>query len=154
MPDPGPKQTEDPSRDPLREVLVPLAEALAEREAEHSEGLAAAWREATHLHARVAAAVGAFHAALAEGGIVHLRILLGEPRLDDKHVRAVEFDLSRGKTAAVVSVRSSGEVTLVGPFRIGSKEGPCETVPWSQAGSLDSALAAFLERFVERALAP
>lgn len=148
-----------PSRQPadyaaLRDRLYALGRELGEREAVHAEALAEAWREARRLHGVVSHALGGLHAALAERGGEHLKVALGEPRLDEKHVRAVQFELARGRTVALVSVKSRGEVTLVGPFRSGKTEGPCRTVPWTDASALEDALAAFLELFLEQAMTP
>lgn len=139
---------------PLRDHLRDLGEALAEREAEHAQALEQAWSEARRLRVLVADAVEALHSALADRGLPHLRVTVGEPRLDDKHIRAVQFELIRGRTVALVSVKSRGEVTLVGPFRAGKTEGPCETVPWEHASTLEIAMADFLERFLEQAMTP
>lgn len=154
MAPPAPLAPQPASSSPLRERLCALAEALVEREAEHAPSLDQAFREADRLHTQVAEAVEALHGLLAERGMTHLRVALGEPRLDDKHIRAVQFELARGRTVALVSVKSRGEVTLVGPFRAGKTEGPCETVPWDQTSSLELALADFLERFIEQAMTP
>jgi hypothetical protein len=45
-------------------------------------------------------------------------------RTDDKHLRSVEFELSRGRYRAIVTAKSRGDVTFVGPFRTGKTEGP------------------------------
>lgn len=138
----------------LHERLRALAEALAERETEHAAALEQAFAVAHRLHGRIAEAIDAFHGVLAVRGLGHLRVRLGEPRLDDKHIRAVQFELSRGRAVALVSVRSRGEVTLVGPFQAGKTEGPCETVPWAHTSTLAGALGDFLERFFEQAMTP
>jgi hypothetical protein len=124
------------------------------REAEHADALAEAWREARRVHAWVADALDGLHAALSEHGSPHLRIELGEPRLDEKHVRAVQFELTRGRTVALVTVKSRGDVTLVGPFRAGKTEGPCQSVAWTEGSALETALQSFLERFLEEAMTP
>ena len=75
-------------------------------------------------------------------------------RADDKHLRAVQFDLTRGRYRAIVTARSRGEVTLVGPFHAGKTEGPCLTFPLDAGDDLRAALASFLERFLEEAATP
>jgi hypothetical protein len=75
-------------------------------------------------------------------------------RLDDKHVRAIAFDVRRGRHAGVVTVKSRGEVTLVGPFRSGKTEAPCRTFPWDAQDDIDGALGDFLLRFLEEAVTP
>ena len=89
-----------------------LGHALRDREAEHADELAAARACATRLHAAVAKALDDFNAA---AGLPQLVVELGEIRADDKHVRAVEFDMVRGRHRAIVTAKSRGEVTLVGP---------------------------------------
>ena len=79
---------------------------------------------------------------------------MSAPRLDDKHVHAVEFNLSRGRHRAIVTTKSKGEITLVGPFKAGKNEGPCRTFPFSEDEELKDALGDFIERFLEEATAP
>jgi hypothetical protein len=124
------------------------------REAEHRAGLDAARACAESLRAQIAAALERFHRAAAEAGAPHLRVDLSEIRPDDKHLRAVEFELSRGRHKAIVTAKSRGEVTLVGPFRSGKTEGPCLTFPLDAGEELADALGAFLERFLEEAATP
>jgi len=114
------------------------------------------------LHEQVGTALDAFHAALDQAGAPQLRIELSAPRLDEKHVRAWEFELRRGRHAGLVVVKSRGEVTFVGPFRTGKAEGPCRSLPVDLASpvaapsapELGAALATFLEQLVEEAAAP
>jgi hypothetical protein len=79
---------------------------------------------------------------------------LSEPRPDDKHLRSVQFDLRRGRHQAIVTVKSRGEVTLVGPFHAGKSEGPCKTFPFDAEVEIEKALGDFLERFLEEAATP
>lgn len=142
----------------LGERLVALGRALGEREQAHADALAAARQLAANLHARVAAALDGFHRAVRESGAPHLRVALSEPRVDDKHLHSVQFDLRRGRHAAIVTVKSRGDVTLVGPFRDGKAEGPCKSFPFADpervGEDLEAALAGFLEAFLEAAAAP
>jgi hypothetical protein len=134
--------------------LAELGRALGEREAGHGEDLALARRCAAELRAQIAEALAGFHAAAAEAGAPHLRVSLGEIRLDDKHLRAVEFDLSRGRHKAIVVAKSRGELTLVGPFKTGKTEGPCLSFPFDARDEIQRALGTFLERFLEEAATP
>jgi hypothetical protein len=134
--------------------LEAVGRSLGEREAAHRQGLDRAHAEAAKLRAEVAQALDRFHAAAAAAGAPHLRIELSEPRVDDKHLRAVEFDLSRGRHRALVVAKAKGEVTLVGPFRAGKTEGPCLSFPFHAEAELRNALAEFLERFAEEAATP
>ena len=54
----------------------------------------------------------------------------------------------------MVSVRSRGDVTLVGPFHAGKAEGPCRSFPIESSAEIDAALADFLESFLEQAATP
>ena len=154
MAPPAPQAPQPAASDPLRARFLALGRALGAREAEHAEALGEAWHEARRLHGLVTDALDALHAALLEQGNAHLRVLLSDPELDAKHVRAVQFELRRGRTIGLVSVKSRGDVTLVGPFRSGKTEGPCESLAWTDAPALESALEAFLERFLEQAMTP
>ena len=131
-----------------------LGRSIGEREAAHREPLEAAEKLAAALRASVSGALEAFHAAARDAGASHLRAELSGVRVDDKHLRAVEFELLRGRHRAIVTVKSKGQVTLVGPFQAGKNEGPCASFAWEARGDLDAALGEFLERFLEEAASP
>jgi hypothetical protein len=132
--------------------LEKLGRSLGEREASHQSGLSEARACLERLRGWVSEGLEAFHRAAAAAP--QLRIALSEIRADDKHLRAVQFDLSRGRYRAIVTARSRGEVTLVGPFHAGKTEGPCLTFPLEGGEDLQAALASFLERFLEEAATP
>ncbi|MDJ0849001.1 MAG: hypothetical protein QNK04_11530 [Myxococcota bacterium] len=134
--------------------LEQLGRSLGERESAHRAALEAARKCAFELREQVAAALDRFHDAAAEAGAPHLRIDVSEVRADDKHLRAVEFDLQRGRYKAIVTAKSRGEVTLVGPFRLGKVEGPCLSFPFDAKAELGAALEDFLARFLEEAATP
>jgi len=134
--------------------LEALGSTLGQREAAFRGELAQARDCAQRLRCCVADALARFHTAAAAAGAPHLRIELSELRADDKHLRAVEFDLLRGRHKAIVTAKARGEVTLVGPFHIGKNEGPCLSFPLDAESELREALAGFLERFVEEAATP
>jgi hypothetical protein len=138
----------------LPERLAGVGERIGTREAEHAEALGAARAKAESLHGLVATALEAFQAAAAKAGSSHLEVGLSAPRLDDKHVRSVEFDVTRGRIRAIVTVKSRGEVTLVGPFKAGHSEGPCRSFAWDASPEIEAALGDFLERFLEEAATP
>lgn len=138
----------------LRVRLAAVGHELAEREAPHAAALAEAWRQASALRETVADAVAAYHDAVAASGAEQLRVVLGPARADDKHVRAVQFDLTRGRIRAIVTLKSRGEVTLVGPFKAGGTEGPCRSFPFDAGAELDAALTDFLEAFLREAATP
>ena len=75
-------------------------------------------------------------------------------RTADKHLRSWQFDLRRGRHCAVVTVKSRGEITLVGPFRQGKPEGPCRSFPLDAAEEVEHAMGDFLAAFVEDAATP
>lgn len=138
----------------LGDRLEALGRSLGSREAPYREGLARARSVAEKLRARVADALGRFHQAAASAGAPQLEAVVSDTRADDKHLRAVQFDLARGRYRAIVTVKARGEVTLVGPFRAGKDEGPCRTFPIDSESEIEGALAGFLERFLEEAATP
>lgn len=153
-PAPASSASLSPAAPPLHERLAELGRRIGGREAPHRRALEEARRRAEELHARVAAALDAFHAGVSDAGGERLRIELSPVRGDDKHVRAVEFDLRRGRYQAIVTVKSRGEVMLVGPFKAGGTEGPCATFPFDAEHELEASLATFLERFLEEGATP
>jgi hypothetical protein len=131
-----------------------LGRTLGEREAEHARKLEEARARVETLRAVVASALDDFHRAAHAAGSPQLEIGLSDVRIDDKHVRAVEFELSRGRQRAVVTAKSRGEVTLVGPFCKGKAERPCRSFPFDARQELYEALGDFLEKFLEEAATP
>jgi len=128
-----------------------LGRLLRDREAEHAEALHTARAYAEQVHAAVARALDDYNAA---AGLSQLAVEVGDVRADDKHVRAVEFDIVRGRHRAIVTAKSRGELTLVGPFQRGKTEGPCRSFPFTAGSELQAALADFLEQFLEAAANP
>ena len=138
----------------LRQKLAAMGENLGSREAAHRAALEQARKCIDALRDLVADALDSFHASTEAAGAPHLRIDLSEVRLDDKHVRALEFELRRGRYLGIITVKSRGDVTLVGPFRAGKNEGPCRTFPADAESEIHDALGQFLERFLEEAATP
>lgn len=134
--------------------LEALGHSLGLREAEHAAALEAARARIERLRAQVVGAVERFHAAARVVGAPQLRVEVTGIRVDDKHLRALEFDLLRGRHKAVVTAKSCGDLTLVGPFRVGKTEGPCRSFAADAAMELESSLAEFLESFLEQAATP
>lgn len=134
--------------------LEALGRELGEREAEHGVALERARSFAEKLRGQVAGALERFHSAAAGAGAPHLRVEVSPIRIDDKHLRAVEFNLLRGRHKAVIVAKARGDVTLVGPFRVGKTEGPCKSFPMESEAELQQALGDFLARFAEEAAAP
>jgi hypothetical protein len=131
-----------------------LGRALGEREVAHGADLARARECAEKLRAVVSGALADFDRAARAAGADHLAFGLSPVRLDDKHVRAMEFEIDRGRHRAIVVAKSRGEVTLVGPFRQGKTEGPCRSFPFDAQAEIRAALGDFLERFFEEAATP
>ncbi len=143
--------------DPQQTLRARLADAgrrLGEREAAHRGELDAARGRAEDLRSWVAGGLESFHAAAAEVGAPHLQVELEAARIDDKHLRSVQFGISRGRTRGIVTVKSKGQVTLVGPFKSGGTEGPCQSFPVDADEEIALALGDFLERFLEEAATP
>lgn len=138
----------------LRDRLRELGRELAARESEHASALEAARTQAASLRAAVALALEGWHEAVAAAGAPQLAVRIGEVRPDDKHIRAVEFDLVRGRHRAIVTVKARGDVTLVGPFHAGKTEGPCKSFPFGAEDEIRKALGDFLERFLTDAATP
>jgi hypothetical protein len=132
-----------------------LGRSLGAREQEHAAEIATAREHIGRLHAAVATALDDFsRGARSSAGAAHLEIELSDVRTDDKHLRAVEFELVRGRHCAIVTAKSRGEVTLVGPFRKGKDEGPCRSFPFGAESEIRVAVADFLEKFLEAAATP
>lgn len=145
--------TRSEANEKIEERLAELGRRLADREVRHAEALDAAWSCARSLHGRVASALGRYHAAVRPTA-PQLEVTLSDPRVDDKHLHAVEFELGRGRHRAIVTVKSKGEVTLVGPFRTGKAEGPCRSFPTSANAEIEAAMGDFVCAFIEDAVAP
>jgi len=138
----------------LLERLSELGRVIGERESAHCAGIMKARNCVEGLRDRVEKGLDAFHIAVSKAGAPHLEIALSEIRTDDKHLRSVEFEMIRGRYKAIVTGKSRGDITLVGPFRIGKAEGPCRTFPVDATEEIDSALVTFLEQFLEEAATP
>ncbi|MEZ4219078.1 MAG: hypothetical protein R3E88_21615 [Myxococcota bacterium] len=151
-------QSKTPSAASLGAALAAVGRELGARESEHAAALDAARAKATELHAHVERALADYHEAIEAAGAPQLRVEIGAPRLDEKHVRSWEFELRRGRWRALFIAKSRGEVTLVGPFRTGKNEGPCKSLPSGAPGErspeLDAALVAFVTHFLEEAATP
>ena len=137
----------------LNDRIDAIAHDVAKRESTHLEAVAEARRKAEELHGEVDSAMQRFNQTVAQS-VPYLRVEVSQPRIDDKHLHAVEFNLERGRHRAVITVKSKGVVTLVGPFRTGKKEGPCLSFPDDADAEIADALSDFLARFLEEATSP
>ncbi|MAI26578.1 MAG: hypothetical protein ACJZ7Z_10290 [Myxococcota bacterium] len=137
----------------LEESLAELGRELVEREREHSDERGHAFDCAKKWHSRLASGLETFHAQVLPNA-PHLEVVLSEPRVDDKHMHSVQFDLGRGRHRAIVTVKSRGEMTLVGPFKAGKQEGPCRSFPTNAEGEIEGALEEFVQAFIREAATP
>ena len=137
----------------LEESLAELGRKLVGRERENAGELKHAFDCAGKWHARLAAGLREFHEQVLPEA-PHLEVALSEPRVDDKHLHSVQFDLSRGRHRALLTVKSRGEITLVGPFHVGKQEGPCRSFPTTAEAEIEGALEEFVQAFIEEAATP
>jgi len=147
-------EVQDKSQSELADRLEQVGHTLGARESRHVAGLQQARRQIGEIRHQVENALKRFHVAVNEAGAPHFRVEISAIRTDEKHLRAVEFDVSRGRHKAIVVAKSRGEITLVGPFRTGKTEGPCKSIPFGSDAELDAALGDFLETFLEEAATP
>ena len=136
----------------LDERMSEAGSRFGEREALQAEPLEVAATHARSLHAKVRQALDHFHAAATAAGSGHLVITLSEPSLDAKHIRAFQFEIARGRTRAIVTAKSRGDVTLVGPFDHGKPEKPCYSLSLDEEEQIEEALGDLLEAFFDKAM--
>ncbi|HEY3174569.1 MAG TPA: hypothetical protein VGK94_02280 [Candidatus Polarisedimenticolia bacterium] len=106
-----------------------LAREIASREAGRVDAVERARLLAGELHSEVAAVVSRFAAAARRAGAPHLDLVtVGPVEPDDKSIRAFQFKIRRGRFEAIVVTKDRGEVMLVGPFKRGEAEGPCNPI--------------------------
>ncbi len=135
----------------LAAQLEKLGKSLGEREGVHAQRLEHVRERASELYERVRLGLEGFHRGSREAGAPHLVVELSAPRIDDKRIRSVQFDLSRGCHRMIVTAKSKGEVTLVGPFKVGKQEGPCKRIPLDDDAAIDAALGEVLAEFLDTA---
>lgn len=138
----------------LADELSEIGRRLASREAEEAAKLQHVRTRAGEIHARVKVGIDAFQKAAGEAGAAHLEVELSDPRIDDKHLHSVQFDVVRGRHRVIVTVKSKGAVTLVGPFKDGKEEGPCKRHDIDDDAGIDAGLSKVLADFLEAGFAP
>ncbi|MCH7600512.1 MAG: hypothetical protein IH973_12210 [Myxococcales bacterium] len=138
----------------LADQLEEIGKRLGARESGLLEQLGRVQKRAGELHERVREGIEGFHRGSREAGAPHLAVELSDPRIDDKHLHSVQFDLVRGRHRVIVTVKIAGEVTIVGPFKTGKPEGPCKSIPLDDEEAIDEALSLVLSDFLEAAFAP
>jgi len=136
----------------LVEKLEGIGARLAAREAADAEQMDQVWKRAHQIRTRVEAGLEGFRRGAGEAA--PLAVSCSPVRLDDKHLHAVQFDVARGRHRVIVTLKSKGVVTLVGPFTDGSSEGPCRRIDLDDDAAIDAGLEEVLVAFVERAFAP
>ncbi len=110
-----------------RERFVRLAQELAARDRPLATRLGEAREAAVQLREVAAEAVDAFRRTVHTEGAQHLGDIEVSPvEPDEKHVDCVQVRIRRGRWEALVVAKANGKVTLVGPFRGGKPEKPCE----------------------------
>jgi hypothetical protein len=109
---------------------------LADELAGSDPGLTARLRDvrdaARELRESAFEAIEAFRERAAEIGAPYLGNLEVSPvEPDEKHVDCVRFRVARGRTEllCIAIAQGPGKVRLVGPFKRGKQEGPCEDAP-------------------------
>lgn len=126
-----------------------VASEVAAREAGRAQARQRARELADWLRQRMLSHRARFVAAVEAAGASHLdliEITAVEP--DDKSIRAFQFKIRRGRYEAVVVSKDRGEVMMVGPFKRGQDEGPCNPIH-HQGGDPDRELLAdHLETFL------
>ncbi|MCP4035396.1 MAG: hypothetical protein GY733_00540 [bacterium] len=136
----------------LAAKMEQIGARLAEREAGVADQMERVWKRAREIRMRVDAGLEGFRRGA--GDLAQLAVTLSEPRLDEKRLHAVQFDVARGRHRVIVTVKSKGVVTLVGPFKDGSQEGPCKRIDLDDDAAIDAGLEEVLAAFLEDAFAP
>ena len=138
----------------LIDELEEIGRRLGARETAQGEQRERVQKRATELFERVQRGLDGFHRGMSDAGASHLAVDLSKPRIDDKHLHSMQFDLARGRHRLIVTVKSKGEVTLVGPFKAGKQEGPCKSIPLDDDQAIDAGLSLVLSEFLEQAFSP
>jgi len=109
-----------------------LADELASRDPGLTVRLRDVRDAARELRELAFEAVEAFRERAAEIGAPYLGNLEVSPvEPDEKHVDCVQFRITRGRVEllCVAIAQGPGKVRLVGPFKRGKEEGPCQDAP-------------------------
>lgn len=138
----------------LADQLEEIGRRLGARESARAEQFEQIHRRSSVLHERVRDGLEGFYRGCRDAGAPHLAVELSQPRIDDKHLHSVQFDLTRGRHRMIVTVKSKGKVTLVGPFKVGKEEGPCKSFAVDDDRAIDEGLSLLLSEFLEFAFVP
>jgi hypothetical protein len=134
-----------------RERFMELAEELAQRDRALAGRLAEAREGAVRLREVAADALDAFRRTAHARGAQHLADVDVSPvEPDEKHVDCVQICIRRGRWEALIVTRAGPKVTLVGPFRRGKPEQPCND--FELAGErVEQAVEDLVEALIRRA---
>jgi len=133
------------------EPFEQLARELAERDRECAAELPSIERALARLRAAAEQRIGAFVETAGGLGAKHLvHVEVGPVEPDEKHVDCLQFKVRRGRHEVVCVGKSRGVVTLVGPYRAGKPERPCQEHPLPSPEA-DRALHALLLQFLREA---
>jgi len=125
-----------------------LAEGLVHRDRELLGRLPKMQSELEGLRARAEHCVGAFCRAVTDRGAAHLAdVHVGPVEPDEKRVGSLQFKVRRGRWEIVCVVKPRQAVVLVGPYRQGKPERPCQEHPLPSRAAED-ALDELLLRFL------
>jgi len=136
----------------LAEKLAEMGEQLFEREVANAPAMAATRQRAEVIQGKVRTALAGY--AKATRPMAQLAVQVSDPRVDDKHLHAVQFDITRGRHQVIVTAKCKGVVTLVGPFKQGDEEGPCRRIDLEDDAAIEAGLEVVLLAFLEAAFAP
>ncbi len=125
-----------------------LAAELAQRDRSWSSQVPVVRDALAGLRERAALAIGAFAKAASARSAAHLTDLqVGPVEPDEKHVDCLQFKVRRGRFEVVCVGKPRGVVTMVGPYRAGRPERPCQEHPLpsvAACAALDALLLEFL----------
>lgn len=113
-----------------------LAEALARRDRDLGPRIARVAEELGALQARAEQSVAAFRHTVARRGAGHLAHVQVDAIVpDEKHVDCMQFKVRRGRWEIACVGRPRGTLLLVGPYRTGKPERPCQEHPLPSDGA-------------------
>ena len=108
--------------------LQEIARELAARDGNRGDRRKKAHDLAVNLRDEIVDAVEVFTRTVEEEGAPYLDLIrVSTVKPDDKSVRAFQIRVSRGRFHALVVSKDRGEVMLVGPFKAGRQEEPCQS---------------------------
>jgi len=131
-----------------------IAREVAAREAGREQAREDAHDLAEWLRMQMSSLRTRFLDAAGAAGVNHLDLIeITSVEPDDKSIRAFQFKVRRGRYEATVVSKDRGETMMVGPYKRGEQEGPCNPIHHEDsepnrellAGNLESLLVALIE---------